>query len=820
MAKTAAPVYDPQTIEPKWRAAWKRAGLFKVSEDAAKPKFYNLVMFPYPSGPLHMGHFRNYVIGDAFARYKLMRGYNVLNPFGWDAFGLPAENAAIKSGIPPRVSTEENIRISKHELELMGVMYAWDREVTTCNADYYRWTQWLFLKFLERGLAYKKLASVNWCPKDNTVLANEQIVNGVCWRCGTKPTKKDLDQWFFKITAYADRLLDDLGRLDRWPERVRVMQANWIGRSHGADLEFPLAQGGGRITAFTTRPDTVYGATFMVLAPEHPLVQTVTTDEHRREVAAYIESTRAETEIERLSTEHEKTGLFTGGYALNPFTNERIPIWIADYVLATYGSGAIMGVPGNDERDLEFAKKFNLPVREIVSTAPQPTGAVSGTVLGLDEGHAVNSGPHSGLRSREAFDRIVADAEKRGLGKRTITYRLRDWLISRQRYWGVPIPVIYCPDDGIVPVPERDLPILLPPNAEFRSDGQNPLLYVKEFVETACPGCGRPARRETDTMDTFVDSSWYFLRYTSGQDEREPFNKAKANYWMPVDQYTGGIEHAILHLLYSRFFTKVLHDAGMVAADEPFTALFTQGMIQRFGRVMSKSAGNGVTPDEMVEKYGADTGRVYELFIGPPDLDAEWNDRGVDGVARFLHRVWRLVVGEEDDASATGTPVSSTDLLRKLHETIDKVSRDVDAFHFNTAMAALMELSNAMQDYIQGGGRRDQTWDLVARDVTRLLAPFAPHLAEELWQRVGHEGLVALAPWPEVDPGRLRRETMTIVVQVDGKLRDRLEMPAGVSEQEARAEALKSPNVRRALDGKQPARAIFVPDRLINLVSR
>ena len=820
MAKTAAPVYDPQAIEPKWRTAWNRAGLFKVTEDASKPKFYNLVMFPYPSGPLHMGHFRNYVIGDAFARYKVMRGYNVLNPFGWDAFGLPAENAAIKSGIPPRVSTEENIRISKHELELMGVMYAWDREVTTCNPDYYRWTQWLFLKFLERGLAYKKLASVNWCPKDNTVLANEQIVNGVCWRCGTKPTKKDLDQWFFKITDYADRLLDDLDRLDRWPERVRVMQANWIGRSHGADLEFPLPQGTERITAFTTRPDTVYGATFMVLAPEHPLVEKITTADRRPEVRAYVERTRAETEIERLSTEHEKTGVFTGAYAINPFTDERMPIWIADYVLATYGSGAIMGVPGNDERDLEFAKKFKLPVREIVSTTPQPTGAVTGTVLGLDEGYAVNSGPHSGLPSREAFERIVADAEKRGVGKRTITYRLRDWLISRQRYWGVPIPVVYCPQDGIVPVPETDLPILLPPNAEFRSDGQNPLLYVKEFVDVTCPRCGRPARRETDTMDTFVDSSWYFLRYASGQDDGQAFDKAKVDYWMPVDQYTGGIEHAILHLLYSRFFMKVLYDAGMVSVDEPFKALFTQGMIQRFGRVMSKSAGNGVTPDEMVEKYGADTGRVYELFIGPPELDAEWNDRGVDGVARFLHRVWRLVVGEEDDGAATGTPVSSTDLLRKLHETIDKVTKDAEGFHFNTAMAALMELSNAMQDYIQGGGRRDQTWDQVAGDMTRLLAPFAPHLAEELWQRTGHEGLVAFESWPAVDPGLLRRELVTIVVQVDGKLRDRLQVPAGVSQQETQELALKSPNVRRALQDKQPARAIFVPDRLINLVSR
>ncbi|HYM50578.1 MAG TPA: leucine--tRNA ligase, partial [Candidatus Limnocylindrales bacterium] len=621
MAKTVAPVYDPQLIEPKWRAAWKAAGLFRVSEDASRPKFYNLVMFPYPSGPLHMGHFRNYVFGDAFARYKVMRGFNVLNPFGWDAFGLPAENAAIQTGIPPRVSTERNIEISKHELEIMGVMFAWDREVTTCNPDYYRWTQWLFLKLYERGLAYKRMASVNWCPKDNTVLANEQIVDGVCWRCGTKPTKKDLEQWFFKITAYADRLLDDLARLDRWPERVRVMQANWIGRSHGAELAFPV-EAAEPIRVFTTRPDTVFGVTFMVLAPEHPLVPRIVTPEQRAAVDAYIVETRSETEIERLSTEHEKTGVFTGAYAVNPFTNERVPIWIADYVLASYGTGAIMGVPGNDSRDLAFARKYGLPIKEIVSRTPVPTGAVDGTILELDGGYAVNSGRFSGLESRQAFDAIVAEAEKRGIGKRAVTYRLRDWLISRQRYWGVPIPIIYCPVDGIVPVPEQDLPVVLPENAQFREDGKNPLLFVDSFVKTTCPRCGGPARRETDTMDTFVDSSWYFLRYTTGNDDREPFNKAKADYWMPVDQYTGGIEHAILHLLYSRFFTKVLYDAGMVSVDEPFAALFTQGMIHRNGQVMSKSKGNGVEPDYIVHEFGADTGRVYELFIGPPEANA------------------------------------------------------------------------------------------------------------------------------------------------------------------------------------------------------
>ena len=818
MARTVAPVYDPQLIEPRWRAAWKAAGLFRVAEDLSRPKFYNLVMFPYPSGPLHMGHLRNYVFGDVFARYKLMRGFNVLNPFGWDAFGLPAENAAIQTGIPPRVSIEQNIAISKHELEIMGVMFAWDREVTTSSPGYYRWTQWLFLKFYERGLAYKRMASVNWCPKDNTVLANEQIVNGVCWRCGTKPTKKDLEQWFFKITAYADRLLDDLAKLDRWPERVRIMQANWIGRSRGAELVFPV-EGLDPIRVFTTRPDTVFGATFIVLAPEHPLVARLTTPAQRAAVDAYVEQARAETEIERLSTEHAKTGVFTGGYAQNPFTGERVPVWIADYVLASYGTGAIMGVPGNDSRDLEFARTYGLSVREIVSRTPRPRGEVDGTILELSAGFAVNSGPYSGMPSQQAFDAIVAEAQRRGVGKPTVTFRLRDWLISRQRYWGVPIPMIYCPDDGIVPVPEKDLPVVLPENPQFRSDGKNPLLFVDDFVNTACPRCGKPARRDTDTMDTFVDSSWYFLRYTSPHDDHKPFDKEKADFWMPVDQYIGGIEHAILHLLYSRFFTKVLCDAGMVSVDEPFSALFTQGMILRDGAVMSKSKGNGVEPDHIVDTYGADTGRIYELFIGPPDQDAEWNDRGVDGVSRFLHRVFRLVVGEEEAASPTGPPVGETELLRTLHETIDKVTHDVEAFHFNTAMSALMILVNRMQDYLQGGGSRREAWATVSRDLTRLLAPFAPHLAEELWERQGESGLVALAAWPAVDPALLARSMVTVVVQVDGRLRDRVEVPAGAGEDEVRRRALESARVQRALGGRPVARAVVVPDRLINLVS-
>jgi leucyl-tRNA synthetase len=818
MAKTVAPVYDPQAIEPKWREAWKQAGLFRVTEDSSKAKFYNLTMFPYPSGPLHMGHFRNYVIGDAFSRYKLMRGFNVLHPFGWDAFGLPAENAAIQSGIPPNVSTEGNIAISKRQLDMMGVLFAWDREVNTSHPDYYRWTQWLFLKFYEMGLAYKQKAWVNWCPKDKTVLANEQIVNGVCWRCGTKPTKIELEQWFFKITAYAQRLLDDLDKLDRWPERVRVMQANWIGRSEGAELDF-FVERDGKLRVFTTRPDTVFGATFMVLAPEHALVAKIVTPEQRAAVDAYIERTKTETEIERLSTEHEKTGVFSGAYAINPFSEERIPIWIADYVLASYGTGAIMAVPGHDSRDFEFARKYKLPIRRVISVSLKAGREPLDEAFESYEGVLVNSGPFNGLSVKDGIARITEEAERKNLGKRAITYRLRDWLISRQRYWGVPIPIIYCPDHGIVPVPYHQLPVVLPAQVEFRSDGQNPLLHTPAFVNTTCPKCGKPSRRETDTMDTFVDSSWYFLRYTSADDMRQPFDQKRADYWMPVDQYTGGIEHAILHLLYSRFFIKALFDAKMVSVDEPFAALFTQGMIHRNGAVMSKSKGNGITPDEMVEKYGADTGRVYELFIGPPDQDAEWNDRGVDGVARFLHRIWRQIIGEEDGVITGAAPVSTQDLTRKLHETIEKVSRDVDNFRFNTAMSALMELSNAMQDYLQAGGARNEAWEAVCRDLTRLLGPFAPHLAEELWHRQGGEGLLVFQPWPEPDEAVLRRAQVTVVVQVDGRLRDRIEMPTGIEKEEAQRRALRSPNVQRSIGHRRVQRAVFVPDRLINLVT-
>jgi len=597
---------------------------------------------------------------------------------------------------------------------------------------------------------------------------------------------------------------------------VRVMQANWIGRSEGAELGFPV-DGDGSLKVFTTRPDTVFGVTFMVIAPEHPLVETIVAGDRRSDVNAYIERTKAETEIERLSTEHVKTGVFSGAYAINPFNDERIPIWIADYVLATYGTGAIMGVPAHDARDFEFATKYRLPIRPVIGTPGEPVARTLTAAVESHDGVLTNSGPYDGLAVNQAIDQITAEAERRGIGKRTITFRLRDWLISRQRYWGVPIPVIYCPDHGIVPVPQDQLPVRLPEQVEFRSDGQNPLLHTPAFVNTTCPQCGKPARRETDTMDTFVDSSWYFLRYTSPHYEQGPFDKAIADFWMPVDQYIGGIEHAILHLLYSRFFMKALFDAKMVSVDEPFAALFSQGMIQRNGAVMAKSKGNGIAPDDMVARYGADTARVYELFIGPPEFDAEWNDRGVDGVARFLNRVWRLTVGEEDDATATtGAGVTREALTRKLHETIEKVTHDVDAFRFNTAVSALMELTNLMQDYIQGGGARER----VCGDLARLLAPFAPHLAEELWARTGGASLCAFSPWPEAAADQLQRSVVTVVVQVDGRLRDRIELPAGIGEAEARARALQSANVARALDGRPVTRAVFVVDRLINLVTR
>jgi leucyl-tRNA synthetase len=802
--------YVPQEIEPKWQRVWRERGVLTASDVSDRPTYYNLVMYPYPSGDLHMGHMRNYVIGDLFSRFKRMRGFEVLNPFGWDAFGLPAENAAMKAGVHPRDWTLKNIARAKEQLAMMGILYDWSREVTTCNPDYYHWTQWLFLLFHERGLAYRAKAPVNWCPVDQTVLANEQVVNGACWRHPDVPVeKRDLEQWFLRITEYADPLLEDLSLLDAWPEKVRTMQANWIGRSRGVEVDFPVEGEDQPMRIYTTRPDTLFGATFMVLAPEHALVDRVTTPEHRREVRAYVEQARRETEIERLSTEREKTGVFTGAYAVNPLNGERIPIWVADYVLMGYGTGAIMAVPAHDERDFAFARRFGLPVREVIAAPEGPQGDLAEAYVG--PGVMVNSGEFDGLDWKAGFERIADLVERRGIGRRATRYRLRDWLISRQRYWGCPIPMIHCPTCGVVPVPRDQLPVELPERYERLSD-------QPDWYRTTCPECGGVARRETDTMDTFIDSSWYFLRYTSARDQQEPFDPELANRWMPVDHYTGGIEHAILHLLYSRFFEKVLRDAGMVEADEPFMALFTQGMVTRGGQVMSKSLDNGVAPDDLVAREGADAGRIYEMFIGPPQDDSEWTDEAVAGPVRFLQRVWRLTLDPES-FPPMGRGADAAALRRKVHQTIRKVTEDYESFRFNTAVAALMELSNAMQDHLSAGGRRGAEWHEAVRSLILLLHPMAPHITEELWQRTGGPGLCADAAWPEYDAEAAREEEVVLVVQVDGRVRDRLTVPAGLDEAAATERALASEAVRRALgDGGRPHRVIHVPDKLINLV--
>ena len=805
--------YVPQDIEPKWQKVWVERGVMKAADDSPKPKFYDLVMYPYPSGDLTVGHARNYVMGDVLARMKRMQGFEVLHPFGWDAFGLPAENAAIKrGGIHPEAWTLGNIAKATRELKMLGILYDWDREVTTCLPDYYRWNQWLFLLFYRRGLAYRAMAPVNWCPVDKTVLANEQVINGRCWRHpDVEVEKRDLEQWFFKITDYADRLLDDLQLLDQWPAKVRLMQTNWIGRSSGAEVDFPIdGLQGESIRVYTTRPDTLFGATFMVLAPEHPLVERITTEKQRNKVREYVAQARKASDIDRLSTEREKTGVATGAFAINPVNAERIPIWVADYVLVTYGTGAIMAVPAHDERDFEFAERFGLPMREVIAPAGGSSPARNLRAAYVGPGLMVNSGEFDGLDSATGIERVIAWLEHKGLGKRAVKFRLRDWLISRQRYWGTPIPIVYCEVDGIVPVPLEQLPVVLP--KEYKPLSENP-----EFFETTCPVCGRDARRETDTMDTFIDSSWYFLRYASPKDASVPFDSELANHWMAVDQYTGGVEHAILHLLYSRFFIKVLHDAGMLEASEPFKKLFNQGMVKRFGQVMSKSAGNGVSPDELVAQQGADAGRIYEMFIGPPEEDVEWTDAGLNGVVRFLQRVWRLVL-EPESIVVDGSGADGTLLQRKAAQTVKKVTEHFDELRFNTAVAALMELANAMQSHLQNGGARDATWDASVRVLVKLLNPLAPHVCEEMWEKLGERGMLADATWPEYDAAAAAVPEVTVVVQVAGKLRDRLTLPVGTPQATVLEAALASDRVRTQFDGRRPSKVVFVPDRLINLV--
>ncbi|MDI9462933.1 MAG: leucine--tRNA ligase [Bacillota bacterium] len=820
--------YNPREIEPKWQKYWEENNFYKTADDRHGKKYYVLEMFPYPSGHLHMGHMRVYSIGDVLARFLRMRGYNVLHSMGWDAFGLPAENAAIERQVHPAKWTYDNIEAMKKQQKALGISYDWDREVTTCSPDYYKWTQWLFLLFYKRGLAYKKKAAVNWCPQCATVLANEQVEDGGCWRCGSEVTVKDLDQWFLRITDYAERLLEDLQLLSGWPERVITMQENWIGKSEGAEIRFPVQGSDKEIAVFTTRPDTLFGVTYMVLAAEHPLVEELTAGtEQEAAVRAFVEKTRKLTEISRTSTETEKEGIFTGAYCINPVNGEDVPILVGNYVLMGYGTGAVMGVPAHDQRDFEFARKYNLPVRTVISPDGSESAGIELNGAYEDEGVLVNSGRFNGLPSEEAKEAIITYLEENNWGERQVTYRLRDWLISRQRYWGTPIPIIYCDRCGTVPVPEEDLPVLLPEDIELQPGGKSPLARHESFFRTVCPVCGGSARRETDTMDTFIDSSWYFMRYVDAKNEKAPFDKEKCDAWMPVDQYIGGIEHAILHLLYARFFTKVLHNAGLTSAVEPFTRLLAQGMVNKDGAKMSKSKGNVVSPDEIIEKYGADTGRLFILFASPPEKDLDWSDRGVEGCFRFLKRVWRLVdryAGTVSAAGGSAPPSEDEKTLRQaFHSALKKVTVDIEErFNFNTAISAIMEAVNAAYRYTRKKGENVHAGTMaeILPMLVLMLAPFAPHLGEEMWQRLGQRESVHLQSWPEYDPTALQVEEVEIAVQVNGKVRAHLTVSSGLEKAELEKIAAADERIKRFTDNKEIVKVISVPGKLVNIVVR
>ena len=816
--------YIPQEIEKKWQKIWKDTKAFQTVEDPSKKKYYVLEMFPYPSGNLHMGHVRNYSIGDVVARFKKMQGFNVLHPMGFDAFGMPAENAAIKNGTPPAKWTYSNIENMTRQQEALGLSYDWDREVMTCREDYYKHTQKLFEIFYKRGLAYKKEAKVNWCDGCHTVLANEQVEDGKCWRCKTEVVKKDLSQWFLKITDYADRLLADLELLPGWPERVKTMQKNWIGRSTGTEFSFAVEGTEERIPVYTTRVDTVFGVTYMVLAPEHPIVKKlIETNPDKEKILAFIDEVKNENDIERTSEAAEKRGMFTGGYAIHPLTGARVPIWIANYVLYEYGTGAVMAVPTHDERDFAFAKKYDLPMKLVVQNEAGDLALQTMEDAYHDDGILVDSGEFTGLTSPEGRRAITKKFEEMGIGREKVNYRLRDWLISRQRYWGCPIPVINCPHCGPVLVPEADLPVRLPEDVDFVAGALSPLQTSESFLHCKCPQCGADALRETDTMDTFIDSSWYFIRYGDPHNETEPFSKEKGNYWMPVDQYIGGIEHAILHLLYSRFFVKVLQDEGMLDTPEPFTNLLCQGMVLKDGGKMSKSVGNVVSPEEILEKYGADTARLFILFAAPPEKDLAWSDQGVEGSYRFLRRVW-TIVGRYLELAKTDAGALSEDekdLRRRLHMTIAKVTADLDGrFNFNTAISSVMELVNAMYLYAEKHEAVDAAF---AKELLRalliLLAPFVPHITEELWQLLGEEEKsVHAASWPSVDESALTVEEAELAVQVNGKVRGVVKMPVDAAEETIAAAAKELPEVAKHLDGKTIVKCIVVPGRVVNIV--
>jgi leucyl-tRNA synthetase len=806
--------FDPKTLDSKWQQRWAEDRLYEVKDNDPRPKWYALTMFPYTSGDLHIGHWYNDVPPDVHARYMRMRGFNVLHPMGFDAFGLPAENAAIMRGIHPYTWTMQNIENMRRQLKSIGAIYDWSREVITCLPQYYKWTQWFFTRLFEHDLAYRGKAPVNWCPHCQTVLANEQVVGeGCCERCGTAVVRRDLEQWFFRITKYADELLDFDG-ID-WPERIKIMQRNWIGKSHGTEISFALDHPGvaeKEIRVFTTRPDTVYGVTFMVLAPEHPLVARLTSPGKKAEVEAYRDRSRHLSEIERLSTEKEKDGVFTGAYCVNRLNGTRVPIWIADYVLFSYGTGAVMAVPAHDERDFAFARKYDIPI-PVVIAPPDWDGKELQTAY-IDPGIMVNSGRFNGLPSEQGMVAVSEYLEEKGWGKRTVSYKIRDWLISRQRYWGAPIPMVYCAKCGIVPVPEKDLPVLLPEDAEFKPTGESPLKYNEKFVNTICPGCGAPAKRETDTMDTFMCSSWYFLRYTSPHDEKAAFDPEKVKKWLPVDFYTGGAEHAVMHLLYTRFFIKAIRDMGLVDFGEPFLKLFNQGIIVAGHQKMSKSKGNVVNPDVYVSELGADTVRAYLMFIGPWEQGGEWDDSGISGISRWLNRVWNLAL----DGYVSSGNGGDEELARVTHQTVKKATDDMERLHFNTMVAALMEFSNYLGKVRESGNVSAAAWKTAVKSLLLLLAPTAPHLAEELWERTGNKYSVHNQPWPEWDESLIKREEFTLVVQVNGKLRDRVTVPASITEIEARQIAAESTRVQPYLEGKSIVNIIYVPGKLVNIV--
>lgn len=832
--------YYPQEIEKKWQKVWEENKSFKTEDDSDKPKYYALSMFPYPSGKLHMGHVRNYTITDVIARYKKMNGYNVLHPMGWDSFGLPAENAAMKHGANPEKWTDENIKYMTKQLKMLGLSYDWDREVTTCKPDYYKWTQWLFLQLYKKGLAYKKEAAVNWCEECGTVLANEQVIDGKCWRCDSVVEKKYLSQWFLKITDYADVLLEDLDKLSGWGDNVKTMQANWIGKSEGAIFRFPVidAPNGEKmeVPVYTTRPDTVHGITYLVVAPEYKDIEKLTTPENKESVEAYRANARKMSEIERLSTERVKTGVPLGTHCINPFNGEKFPLWTADYALAEYGTGAVMAVPTHDSRDFDFAKKYNMPMKIVIATEEILSKMKTGEKVILEKvseegGVLVNSGEFNGMDNEKAKKAITQKAVDEGFGEFKTQYRLRDWLVSRQRYWGAPIPVVYCEKCGIQPVPEEQLPVLLPRDVDFSVVGKSPITTSKTFIETTCPCCGGKARRETDTMDTFVCSSWYYLRYSDAKNSDTPFAKEKVNHWLPVDQYVGGIEHAILHLLYSRFFTKALRDLGLLDFDEPFKNLLTQGMVLKDGSKMSKSKGNTVDPDEIFENYGADTARLFILSDSPPARDFDWSDAGVEGCYKFLNRVWRLIASNAEFVTLKHPILTAgslkkkenDDLLRVVHIAIKGISNDIsNDFQFNTVISKYRELVNSIYDW---RGKKtnldDEDKNILSFAITsllKLMSPVTVHLTEEAWSELGGEGSIHTQDWPVWDENLAKASSITLVVQVNGKLRDKIEADESSSENELKELALKSEKVKEFTNGKTIVKTIVVPKKLVNIV--